>query len=173
MSDHVCPQCGAFLQETETVCPYCRKEQSQTSADIYADEIRRQQNLILWLFFIWLVWAAVALSLFFTAFRIAQAEIPEVTARDMRFNQIEIQSKTYHTLMIVLRISRTCSSIFTVYCFAVWFRYVRTLGYSRLASIGHLLLVFVPLINLIVFLVMLHKGRVLIAECRSGKPETC
>ena len=175
MSNQFCPYCGAFVQTTETSCPYCQKalsattpatsETTHSSFSIDPNTIRRKQNLILWLFIITLVWGAVIIPLAFTALRIAQEEIPEATIRDIRFNRIEVQSKTYQMLVIVLQISKTCSNIFFIYCCVVWFQYIRSMGYSRWGAAGHLLLlIFVPLVNLIVFLVMIHKGRVLIAQ---------
>ena len=174
MSNQFCPYCGAFVQVTETSCPYCRKalstspsvsETTHLSFGVDPDTIRRKQNLILWLFIITLVWCAVIIPLAFTALRIAQEEVPEVTMRDIRLNRIEVQSKTYQTLVVVLQISKTCSSIFFVYCCVVWFQYIRSMGYSRWGAVGHLLLlILIPLVNLVVFLVMIHKGRVLIAK---------
>ena len=171
MSNQFCPYCGAFVQATEASCPYCRKalsvspsvsETTRSSFGIDPDLIRRKQNLILWLFIITFVWSAVIVPLAFTALRIAREEVPEATMRDVRFNRIEVQSKTYQTLVIVLKISKICSNFFFGYCCVIWFQYIRSMGYSRWGAAGHLLLLFIPLVNLIVFLVMIHKGRVLI-----------
>ena len=105
------------------------------------------------------------IAIAFTALRIAQEEMPEATIRDIRFNQIEIQSNKYQTLQIALQTSNFFGRLFGCYAFFVWFQYIRTMGYSRLASVGHvLLLIFIPLVNLIVFLFMLHKERKLIRE---------
>ncbi|MCL2743379.1 MAG: zinc ribbon domain-containing protein [Planctomycetaceae bacterium] len=171
MSNQFCPQCGVAVQAAETFCPFCQKalpsfasEVSQPSLGIDTDAIRRKQKTILWLFLIGLLWGAVILPTAFVTLQIAREEIPDASIRDVRFNRIEVQSKTYQTLVMILQTSQFCSRIFFGYYLFVWFKYVRAMGYSRLASTGHILIQFILLVNMIVFLVMIHKGRVLIAK---------
>ena len=136
----------------------------QPSVDIDPNAIRRKQNLFLWLFLAGLVWGGCNIAIAFTALGIAKEEIPDAIFRDIRFNRIDVQAEQYHTLQTVLGISKLLIDVLTIYLLVLWFQYIRTMGYSRLGAIGHLLLLFVPLVNLIVFLVMLRKGRVLIAK---------
>ena len=178
MFDQFCPYCGASVQATDTSCPYCRKALStsppaskttQSSFGIDPDTIRRKQNLFLWLMLIVFVWGGINITIASIALDIAREENPEAVFRDIRFNRIEIQSKKYQTLQTILQISVLLGNFLQVYMFGIWFQYIRSMGYSRLGAIGHLLLLFVPLVNLIVFFVMLRKGRVLIA--RYSQPE--
>ena len=171
MSNQFCPHCGASVSEIETSCPYCQKNLSplvsetyQQSFDIDPNAIQRKQNLFLWLFLAALVWGGCNIAIAYTALGIAKEEVPEATLRDIRFDRIEIQSSQYHTLQTVLRISKSLSGFLTIYMCIVWFQYVQTMGYSRWGAFGHLLLLLIPLVNLIVFLVMLRKGRVLITQ---------
>lgn len=171
MPEPCCPHCGASLSTNETTCPFCRKglttsapETIQDVSDISPEAIQHKQTLILRLVLVALLWGAIIVPIAFAAVNIAKEEMPTVTGRDVRFNRIEIQSPKYKTLQVILQTSAVLKRIFGCFCFVVWFQYLRTMGYSRWASAGHILLMFIPLVNLIVFLVMIHKGRVLIAE---------
>ena len=168
MSDQFCPLCGAFVPAAEDSCAFCQKEVSSMTAPrpytIDPSAIRHKQNLFLWLLLISIMWGGVNIAIAFTALQIAQEEKEDATIRDIRFNRIEIQSSKYQTLQTVLQTSTFCSRLFNFYFLAVWFQYIRTMGYSRWASFGHILLLFIPLVNLIVFFVMLYKGRKLIVE---------
>ncbi len=150
--------------------PRDRQTTIQPVSSVDAQAIQRKQNHILWLAFIGIVWGAVIIPVAFAALRKAQEEIPEATIRDVRFDRIVIESPEYKALQVVLLTSYPLSRLFSYYCLFVWFQYVRLLGYSRGASVGHVVLLLLPLVNLIMFLVMLQKGRRLVAECSPQQP---
>jgi hypothetical protein len=119
MSDQFCQKCGAFIPAEETSCPYCRQELpstvseiQKTASDIDLYAIRYKQNLFLWLMLVAFAWGGVNIWIASTALEIAREEMPEATFRNIRFNQIEIQSEKYRTLQTVLQTSASFSRIF-------------------------------------------------------------